>query len=97
MLLGATIWLTAPNLPIVVPVLALFVGALGLPRWMLARMTTRRQYKFTDELANAIDVIVRGVKSGLPLNECLAIIAHESPQPVAGEFTDLVLTISWGF
>lgn len=89
-LLGATIWLTAPNLPIVVPVLALFVGALGLPRWMLARMTKRRQYKFTDELANAIDVIVRGVKSGLPLNECLAIIARKSPQPVAGEFTDLV-------
>jgi tight adherence protein B len=89
-LLGAAIWLTAPNLPIVVPLLAVFVGTLGLPRWILARMTKRRQYKFTDELANAIDVIVRGVKSGLPLNECLAIIARESPQPVAGEFTDLV-------
>jgi tight adherence protein B len=88
-LLGAAIWLTAPNLPIMVPLLAVFVGALGLPRWILARMTKRRQYKFTDELANAIDVIVRGVKSGLPLNECLAIIARESPQPVAGEFTDL--------
>ena len=35
-------------------------------------------------------MIVRGVKSGLPFNECLAITARESPQPVAGEFTDLV-------
>ncbi len=37
--LGAAIWLTAPNLPIVVPLLALFVGTLGLPRWILARTT----------------------------------------------------------
>ena len=44
----------------------------------LARLTKRRQTKFIDEFANAIDIIVRGVKSGLPLNECLAIIARES-------------------
>ena len=42
-------------------------------------LTKRRQYKFIDEFANAIDVIVRGVKSGLPLNECLGIIAREVP------------------
>jgi tight adherence protein B len=53
-------------------------------------MTKRRQYKFTDEFANAIDVIVRGVKSGLPLIECLSIIARESPQPISGEFTELI-------
>ena len=50
----------------------------------------RRQGKFLQEFANSIDVIVRGVKSGLPLPECLAIIARESPQPVAEEFTELV-------
>ena len=43
------------------------------------RLTKRRQNKFIDEFANAIDVIVRGVKSGLPLNECLSIIAREMP------------------
>ena len=46
-------------------------------------MTKRRQNKFIDEFANAIDVIVRGVKSGLPLIECLGIIAREAPQPIA--------------
>jgi tight adherence protein B len=89
-LLGAVVWLTAPNLPILVPILCVFVGTLGLPRWFLARLTRRRQQKFIDEFANAIDVIVRGVKSGLPLPECLGIIARESPQPVSGEFTELV-------
>lgn len=90
LIVGLGIWAAAPNLPLIVPMLGMFVGALGLPRWILARLTKRRQYKFTDEFANAIDVIVRGVKSGLPLIECLNIIARESPQPISGEFTDLV-------
>lgn len=88
--LGLAVFATSPNLPIIVPVLSAFVGTLGIPRWIVARLTKRRQNKFLDEFANAIDVIVRGVKSGLPLPECLAVIARESPQPIAGEFTELV-------
>ena len=87
---GAVIWVTAPALPIVVPMLGAFVGTLGLPRWVLARLTKRRQTKFTDDFANAIDIIVRGVKSGLPLVECLSIIARESPPPICSEFSELV-------
>lgn len=90
LIVGFVIWGTAPNLPIAVPVLGAFVGTAGLPRWVLSRLARRRQFKFIDEFANAIDVIVRGVKSGLPLIECLNIIARETPQPIAGEFTDLV-------
>ncbi len=90
LIVGASIWVTAPNLPVIVPILGSFVGVLGLPRWILARLTKRRQFKFIDEFANAIDIIVRGVKSGLPLIECLGIIAREAPQPISGEFTELV-------
>ncbi len=90
LVVGVAVWAMAPNLPIIVPLLAAFVGVLGVPRWVVARLTKRRQFKFTDEFANAIDVIVRGVKSGLPLIECLNIIARETPQPIAGEFTELV-------
>jgi tight adherence protein B len=67
-----------------------FVGIFGLPRWILGKLIKRRQGKFLAELANAIDVVVRGVKSGLPLNECLAIIARESPEPIASEFREVV-------
>ncbi len=56
----------------------------------LGQKTKRRQNKFLNEFANAIDVIVRGVKSGLPLNECLGIIARESPSPIREEFQELV-------
>jgi tight adherence protein B len=90
LIMAGAIMVFAPNLPIIVPLFGMFVGAFGVPRWVLSRMAKRRQYKFTDEFANAIDVIVRGVKSGLPLVECLGIIARESPQPIAGEFTELV-------
>jgi tight adherence protein B len=90
LVLGAGVWLSAPSLPIFVPTLAAFVGIMGLPRSVLARLIKRRQNKFVDEFANAIDVIVRGVKSGLPLGECLGIIARESPQPIAEEFAEVV-------
>jgi tight adherence protein B len=67
-----------------------FIGGLGLPRWFLGFSKARRQKKFANEFSNAIDVIVRGVKSGLPVNECLKIIAKEAPRPVSDEFEQLV-------
>ncbi len=69
---------------------AMFVGIFGLPRFILKKLIKRRQKKFLRELANCIDVVVRGVKSGLPLNECLQIIAREGPEPVASEIKEVV-------
>jgi tight adherence protein B len=66
-----------------------FVGCFGLPRWFLGMLVSGRQKKFGTQLADAIDVIVRGVKSGLPLNQCLRIIAAESPEPLKSEFQSL--------
>ena len=88
--LVAVLILTMVTESMLAAVLGGFVGALGLPRWVIKKLILRRQNKFLDEFANAIDVIVRGVKSGLPLNECLAIIGRESPEPVAGEFREVV-------
>lgn len=65
-------------------------AGLGLPRWFLGYLTRRRQKIFLLEFANALDVIVRGVKAGLPLSECLNIVARESPDPVGGEFRRVV-------
>jgi len=78
-----------PSAPLAAPIVG-FVGAFGLPRWYVARATNARQTKFLKEFANAIDVIVRGIKSGLPLNECLAVISRESPEPISGEFREVV-------
>ncbi|TCR68666.1 type II secretion system F family protein [Bosea sp. BK604] len=64
----------------------LFIGGFGLPSWFLSRARTKRLKKFAIEFPNAIDVIVRGIKSGLPLNDCLRIVASEAAEPVGGEF-----------
>lgn len=69
---------------------AAFVVGFGLPRWFLNFIISRRQKKFVAHFADAMDIIVRGVRTGLPLGDCLKIIAHESPQPVAGEFLRVV-------
>lgn len=66
------------------------VFAFGAPRMILSMMARRRQARFSQDFADAVDVIVRGVRSGLPLGECLNIVARESAQPVRGLFEDLV-------
>ena len=72
------------------------VGLLGLPRWIVNRQRTRRIRRFVDEFANAVDVIVRGVKAGLPLNDCVKIISNEAAEPVKSEFRQISETQSLG-
>ena len=72
------------------------VGLLGLPRLAVKRMAKKRKGKFTHHFADAVDVIVRGVQSGLPVNECLNIVARESPEPVGSEFRQVVEGIRVG-
>jgi len=68
----------------------LLVGALGLPRWFVSFRRARRVKAFLEEFPNALDIIVRAVKSGLPLNDGIRLIASESPEPVRSEFRRVV-------
>jgi len=63
---------------------------LGMPKWVVSFLGKRRIAKFSSEFVNAIDIIVRGIKSGLPVNDCLQIIAKETASPVREEFTTIV-------
>ncbi len=69
---------------------AFFVGFLGFPRFVLGRIRKKRVKNFTTEFPNAVDVIVRGVKAGLPLNDCIGIVAKEAKEPVASEFSKII-------
>lgn len=68
----------------------LLVGGLGLPRWVVSFRRGRRVKAFLKEFPNALDIIVRAVKSGLPLNDGIRLIANEAPEPVKGEFRRIV-------
>jgi tight adherence protein B len=61
-------------------------GAYLLPRFYLARRRRRYQDRFLDELPNAVEAIVRGVKTGLPLNDTIRLVAKEVKEPVRSEF-----------
>lgn len=63
-----------------------FAAGFGIPRWVLSYLKKKRESKFVNELPNAVDVIVRGVKAGLPIGDCIRIIASETQEPVKGEF-----------
>jgi len=67
-----------------------FAGGFGVPRWLLGFLKKRRENKFLHNFPDAVDVIVRGVKAGLPLGDCLRIIANESQEPVRSEFKTIV-------
>ncbi|MFW6028522.1 MAG: type II secretion system F family protein [bacterium] len=78
------------GVPLVVALVAALVGAVGVPRWILKYITKRRQEVFLNDFADAIDVMVRGLKSGLPVNDALKVIASEMAAPVGPEFAEVV-------
>lgn len=78
------------GVPLFVCVGITFFGLFGFPRWVLKFLRNRRQNIFLNDFADAIDVMVRGLKSGLPVSEALKIIATESGEPVGPEFSEVV-------
>lgn len=84
------------NHNVYVAIAAALAGAFGLPRWILNFRTNRRLKKFINIFPESIDVIVRGVKAGLPLGDCLRIIATEMDEPVRSEFRAVVEAATMG-
>ncbi|WP_309085960.1 type II secretion system F family protein [Chelativorans sp.] len=80
-ILGAPVWAAAG---------AMVAGFFGLPRWIVSYLRKRRVKAFLNEFPNALDIIVRAVKSGLPMNDAVRMIATESREPVRSEFRRLV-------
>jgi tight adherence protein B len=75
---------------------ASFAGALGLPRWLLAYLKKRRHDKFLENFPDAVDIIVRGIKAGLPLLDSMRVIVADAPEPIRSEFRAIVDTQSIG-
>jgi tight adherence protein B len=76
--------------------LVALTAAVGLPQLALSRLRIRRINKFIANFPTAIDLIVRGIKSGLPLGDTIRIAASESPEPVKSEFRRAVEALSLG-
>ncbi len=75
---------------------AAFAAGCGLPLWLLSFLKKRRLARFLDGFPDAVDVIVRGIKAGLPLLDSLKLIAEESEEPIRGEFRAIIDTQAIG-
>jgi len=73
-----------------------FAGGFGLPRWALNFLKKRREKSFLKALPDAVDVIVRGIKAGLPLFESIKVVAADSPEPLRSEFLAIIETQAIG-
>jgi len=73
-----------------------FAAGFGLPRWGLSFLKARREKAFLLALPDAVDVIVRGIKAGLPLFESIKVVASDAPQPLKGEFLAIIETQAIG-
>ena len=73
-----------------------FAGAFGLPYWLLSYLKKRRETQFLNAFPDAVDIIVRGVKAGLPLLDCMKMITVEAPEPLKSEFRAIVETQAIG-
>src|SRR6202040_3525156 len=73
-----------------------FAAGFGLPRWMLSYLKKRREAKFLKALPDAVDVIVRGIKAGLPLFESIKVVAADAPEPLKSEFLAIIETQAIG-
>jgi tight adherence protein B len=73
-----------------------FAMGLGLPRWMLNFLKKRREKKFIKALPDAVDVIVRGIKAGLPLFDSIRVVAADAPEPLKSEFLTIIDTQAVG-
>jgi tight adherence protein B len=73
-----------------------FATGFGLPRWALGYLKKRRETAFLKALPDAVDVIVRGIKAGLPLFESIKVVAADSPEPLRSEFLAIIETQTIG-
>jgi len=96
--IGVVLFLVALVLgPGLIPAAAIaFAGAFGVPRWLLSYLKKRREQKFLNGFPDAVDIIVRGVKAGLPLLDCMKMITVEAPEPIRSEFRVIVDTQAIG-
>ena len=82
-----------------VPLLSLGVGVLagaGLPHFVVGSFIKKRLNAFNAKFPDGIELLVRGLRSGLPVTETLGVVAQEVPGPVGQEFKGVVERIKIG-
>ncbi|MXO84647.1 pilus assembly protein TadB [Altererythrobacter aurantiacus] len=94
LLVAIVMFLKTGSLPLSLAV-GLIIGA-GLPHLVVGYLVKRRTNAFTVKFPDGIELLVRGLRSGLPVTETLSVVAQEVPGPVGEEFRGIVERIKIG-
>jgi tight adherence protein B len=78
------------SLSLLQSILGLLIGGFGVPHWYLSHRKKKRLNRFIEEFPGVLDIIIRGIRAGLPLSECLKIVANEAPEPLKSEFKQII-------
>jgi len=78
--------LALKGLPLLLALFVALFAGIGVPHFVIGKLIKRRVGKFTARFPDAIDLMVRGLRSGLPISETLGIVADEIPGPIGDEF-----------
>ncbi|MGB8273910.1 MAG: type II secretion system F family protein [Alphaproteobacteria bacterium] len=82
--------------PLAVSILAGIAIGVGIPYFVIGRMASKRMAKFLKLFPDAIDLIVRGLKSGLPATESVTLVGQEVDDPVGKEFRIVTDSMKFG-
>jgi tight adherence protein B len=83
---GTIVLLALRGVPILLALPAGLLLGLGLPHMVISYLVKRRVNQFTSKFPDAIELMVRGLRSGLPISETILVVADELPEPVSTEF-----------
>lgn len=78
------------GLPLLLSPVVALICFFGVPRWIILHLRKKRMKAFLTNFPNALDVITRSLRSGLPLNDSLRLLANDAPSPVKEEFRRIV-------
>jgi tight adherence protein B len=87
-ILTVTVWVVfgVIGVPVLLTLFLGLLGGIGLPYWWIGRLAKKRQARFIARFPDAIELLVRGLRSGLPISETIAVVGNELPDPVGTEF-----------
>lgn len=93
---GALVGMRILDLPGWITVGLAFVMAIAAPIYYVRMATAKRREKFLDSFPDAIDLIVRAIRAGIPTSESIAAAGRELPEPIAGEFRRISQEVAIG-
>ncbi|HEX8400278.1 MAG TPA: type II secretion system F family protein [Allosphingosinicella sp.] len=83
------ILISVRGLPVLLGVFVGLLVGIGLPHLVIGFLIKRRVNRFTVRFPDAIELMVRGLRSGLPISETIGIVANEIPGPISDEFSSV--------